>query len=574
MKDTPDHNHRIPHRRVGLLSGPVLLSLALAVGACSSDGTSTPATTTAGTPTSTIDDTPSTTDAPISAERPTAIESAPPPASVEADDQTEVDSTSPHLEIGTDHGTAVGDYFAELDALDFTGTVMAETPEGVWSAGFGAADRSAGVDNATDTVFDIGSLTKQFTAAAVLRLEMDGRLSVDDTIGQYLDGLTPAQGEITLHQLLTHTSGVPHAIGLDDEVVALPDYLARLANTRFPATPIDQYAYSNVGYSLLGAVVEAVSGDPYEVYLRDALFEPAGMLQTGYVLPDWTDATIAVGYSGDEVFGRPNEQPWEVDGPGWNLRANGGLLSTMPDLLLWDAALRTDEILDANAKEKMYTPHVEVDGGDGAFSGYGWNLVPLDDGTRLITHAGGNGIFYADLYRFVDHGVTIAMASNVADPLAFDVAGGLAAALLPDLFGDGVCELDPTSVEEAAGFDAVADYPDTPAGRAMEGWIDVVLAGSSSDPDDESMLAAYVEQSIGEGFVDELGSQTVAELIRSLQDNVDGFDVERIAQEDGTTFHVVVADPDGNRAVISTRLEAAPEPRVDCIGFFDEDSAQ
>lgn len=567
MKHTPNGSLQNPNHRLGLLSAPIVLSIALAVGACSSDGTSSPKATTTDTPSSTIGGTSPTTDAS------TPDVSTTPPASTEADDQSEVDSTSPDLDGVHEVEKVVGDFFAELDALDFTGTVMAETPEGVWSAGFGSADRSAGVDNSVDTVFDIGSLTKQFTAAAILRLEMDGRLSVDDPIGEYLDGLTPAQSEITLHQLLTHTSGVPNAIGLDDEVVALPDYLARLANTEFPATPIGQYAYSNVGYSLLGAVVEAVSGDPYEVYLRDALFEPAGMLQTGYVLPDWTDATIAVGYDGDEVFGRPDEQPWDTDGPGWNLHANGGLLSTMPDLLLWGAALRTDEILDANAKEKMYTPHVEVAGGDGAFSGYGWNLVPLDDGTTLIFHSGTNHIFYADFFRFVDRDVTIAIASNVADPLALEVAGGLASALLPDLFGDGVCELDPTSVEEAAGFDIVAVYPDTPAGRAMEAWIDVVLAGSSSDPDDQSILIDYVEQSIGDGFIDELGSETVVEMIRSLQEQLDGFEVERIAQEDDTTFHVVVADIDGNQAVISTRLEATSESRVDCIGFFNGDPA-
>lgn len=540
MKHNPHHVHHSPKQRLGLLSGPLLLGFALAVGACSTDDSASPAPapTTSEAPISTIGDAPTTTD------RRSPVE------------------------------TAVNGFFAELDALDFTGTIMAETPEGVWSAGFGSADRAAGVDNEIDTVYDIGSLTKQFTAAAIMRLEMDGRLSVDDSLGEHIEGLTAAQSEITLHQLLTHTSGLPHGLGPDDEVIELPDYVARLANSTFPATPVGEYLYSNVGYSLLGAVIEAVSGDSYETYLRDALFEPAGMLHTGYVLPDWTDKTIAVGYNGDEIFGRPNEQPWADDGPGWNLHANGGLLSTIPDLLRWDTALRGDEILDANAKEKMYTPYVEVAGGDGAFSGYGWNLVPFDDGTTLITHAGSNDIFYADFYRFVDHGITIAMASNVADPLAFDVGTGLASALLPDLFGDGVCELAPMSVEATAGFDIVDDYPDTAAGRAMAAWIDVVLAGISSGPDDASKLADYVQQSIGDGFLDELGSETVAELIRSLQDQVNGFEVERIAQEDDTTFHVVVAHPDGNQAVISTRLESTPQPRVDCIGFSDSAADQ
>lgn len=557
MKHNPHNIHQNPKRRLGLVSGPLLLSFALAAGACSSDG----AAITTEAPTSTIGDTPTTTDGFV----PDDATARPP--TPEADPRPDADPPNLGLDSEHDDGDAVDAFLADLEADGFVGTVLVQSPDAVWSVGFGSADRSADVDNEIDTVYDIGSVTKQFTAAAILRLEMDGRLSVNDTIGQHIDGLTPAQREITLHQLLTHTSGVPNAIGLDDEVVALPDYLARLANTKFPASPVGDYAYSNVGYSLLGAVIEAVSGDSYEVYLREVLFEPAGMMHTGYVLPDWTDATIAVGYNGDEVFGRPNEQPWAADGPGWNLRANGGLLSTMPDLLRWDEALRGDAILDANAKEKMYTPYVEVADGGGASSGYGWNLVPFDDGTTLIFHSGTNHIFYADFFRFVDRDVTIAIASNVTDPLALDVASGLASALMPDLFGDGVCELDSPSVDTVAGFDVVADYPDTPAGRAMAAWIDVVLAGIPNDSDDDAMLTSYVGQSIGEGFLDELGPETVAELIGSLQEDFDGFEIEQIAQEDDATFHVVVADSDGNQAVISARLEGAPAPRVNCIGI-------
>lgn len=575
---TPNAARHDSNPRLRLISVPVLLSFALAAGACSSNGITAPETTTTAAPTSTPITGAPPTSTPTSTAPDTVVgntastdtslapESTTPPISTQtdqpdADSQTDADGERADADI-------VADFFAELDAENFTGTVMATTPDGVWSAGFGAADRSAGVDNDVDTVYDIGSLTKQFTAAAIVRLEMDGLLSVDDNIGQYVDGLTAEQSEITLHQLLTHTSGVPHGLGPDDEAIGLADYIERVANSEFPASPVGEYAYSNVGYSLLGAVVEAVTGGSYEAYLRDALFLPAGMLHTGYVLADWTDATIAVGYVGDEVFGRPNEQPWAVDGPGWNLRANGGLLSTMPDLHRWDAALRADEILDADAKAKLIAPHVEVAGGDGARSGYGWNVVPLDDGTALVTHAGGNGVFFADFYRFVDHGITISIASNVADPLAFDVGGGLASMLLPDLFADGVCELDPTPVDAAAGFDLVADFPDTPAGHAMAAWVGLVLSDSSSDADDRSMLVDYVKQSIGDGFIDELGSETVADMITSLQDTLDGFDLDRIHQEDDTTFHVVVADPDGNDAVISTRLDATSHPRVDCIGVF------
>lgn len=412
MQTTNPVNHPEPTGRRRLLTVPFVLTAALLASACSSGAANTQDT--------------STTVAPVTTSAPTTV----------APTTTEPAAPSAEPAAPPSGDELAAELAAELEIRGFSGVVAIQSGDELVTASAGSADRSAGVDNDVDTVFDIGSLTKQFTAAAILRLEMDGELSVGDTIGQYVDGLSAEQSDFTLHQLLTHSSGFPRDLGPDDEVIGRADYLDRVSQTPPFAEPDEMFHYSNAGYSLLGAVIEAVTGDSYEVYLREALFEPAGMAHTGYVLPDWDDATIAVGYDGDDVFGRPNEQPWDVDGPGWNLRANGGILSTIPDLLRWDEALRGESILDAEAKGKLFAPHVVMDTGDVDY-GYGWVSVPLADGATLITHNGGNGVFFADFLRFVDHDLTIILASNTADPNAGDLAFEIAEQLLPpSVFGD------------------------------------------------------------------------------------------------------------------------------------------
>lgn len=116
------------------------------------------------------------------------------------------------------------------------------------------------------------------------------------------------------------------------------------------------YEYSNVGYSLLGAIVEIVTGASYERYLHDHLFEPAAMRKTGYVIPQWGADELARGYRGDEPWGTPRDHPWAEDGPFWHLRANGGILSTASDMYRWHVALLGEKVLSRKAKVKLFEP--------------------------------------------------------------------------------------------------------------------------------------------------------------------------------------------------------------------------
>jgi CubicO group peptidase (beta-lactamase class C family) len=268
-----------------------------------------------------------------------------------------------------------------------------------------------------DTVYDIGSITKQFTAAAVMKLEEMGRLRVGDPIGKYIGPVPADKAGITLRHLLTHTSGLPDALGDDYDVLSREQMLAGALTSRLRSAPGREFHYSNVGYGILAAIVERVSGLGYEQFLAVHLLRPAGMTQTGYVLPAWRRGLVAVEY--DErgrSRGRPFDHPWAADGPYWNLRGNGGLLSTARDMVRWHRALEGDAILSRRAKRKLFKPRVPipvVEGYEGFRVAYGWAVSRTASG-RMVTHSGGNGWSYGVVARFLDEGVMVFWISNRA----------------------------------------------------------------------------------------------------------------------------------------------------------------
>lgn len=321
----------------------------------------------------------------------------------------------------------VDDYLSRIEALGFSGAVLvAVGGEVVLEEGYGTADRETGRPVTAGTVFTVGSITKQFTAAAILALADRGALSVDDPIGRFFEGVPPDKAAITVHHLLTHTAGFPGAIGDDFEPIGRDAFVERALALELPRAAGERYEYSNVGYSLLGAIVEIASGRPYEAFLRETLFLPAGMEDTGYRLPGWGPGRVAVGYRGGERWGTVLERPWADDGPGWHLRANGGIHATVGDLWRWHLALAGDAILSGAAREAMFTPHVPEDAEGSSHYGYGWAIFTTARGTRLVAHDGGNGVFAADFRRYVDEDVVVVAASNVAEWSAIGVTPAIA----------------------------------------------------------------------------------------------------------------------------------------------------
>lgn len=254
-------------------------------------------------------------------------------------------------------GDKLDDYLTTAAVYGFSGTVLiVKNGKIVLHRGYNFADRENSKPVTKDTVFDIGSITKQFTAAAIMKLEMQGKLNTDEPLGKYLPDVPADKAAIPLRYVLTHTAGLTNFSGGDYDVAARDETVRRILNTPLLSEPGKKFAYSNAGYTLLAAIVERVSGEPYERFLRRNLFDPAGMKMTGYRLADWKKTRLARGYAEGKNQGTPLDHAWSETGPYWNLFGNGGMLSTAEDLYKWAEALKGERVLSAQAKQKLFTP--------------------------------------------------------------------------------------------------------------------------------------------------------------------------------------------------------------------------
>jgi len=305
------------------------------------------------------------------------------------------------------------DAFIRDELPEFSGQVLVVACGSVLlHAAYGLANRETGHSVTLDTVFDIGSLTKQFTAAAVLFLAARGVLTTDDPVGQFLAGVPPDKAHITLHHLLTHTAGLPLYSGDDYAPMTTDGLVEWFAAVPLESAPGVRYSYSNPGYSLLALVVEQTSGLPYEALLYHKLLKPAGLVRTGYRIPEWRSSELAVGYTeGTGRFGTPLEHAWADDGPSWNLRGNGGILSTAGEMFQWIQALKEGKVLPASSVRRLTTPRVEA-GASGLWYGYGWKIVEDGRGRRFVNHSGGNGAFFADIRWYESPDLTTVVTCN------------------------------------------------------------------------------------------------------------------------------------------------------------------
>lgn len=396
----------------------------------------------------------------------------------------------------------------------FSGSVLVATKDGVFKKGYGLADRDLKTPVAPTTVLETGSVTKQFTGAAILKLEMMGKLSVQDPIGKYFNNVPPDKSGITLHHLLTHSSGIIPNIVDDYTSISREEYVSKALQAPLSFQPGTAYDYSNAGYSLLAAVIEIVTGEPYEAFLNRYLFQPAGMKNTGYLMPGWDQNNVAAGYRGDQRWGKPNEKPWASDGPYWNLRGNGGILSTVEDLYLWHQALSGDQILDQKAKEKYYARHIEEGEGAGTYYGYGWALFPTPRNTWLVTHNGGNGIFFCDFLRYLEEEVTIIVMCNAMQRHFHPLAGQIARAV----FIPGYQPALPNSVKDVP----VAGLDEHPQGGLIKNFLQTISSGN------DEAIRAFVQQHFTRQMIGMAPMETHLKLLKSAGNDLKGKEIAEI----------------------------------------------
>ena len=337
----------------------------------------------------------------------------------------------------------ISGFLGRLERLGFCGVVLiAEGTDTLLARGYGFADRERGTRWSPTTISTVGSITKQFTGAAILALAEEGKLAVGDPITRFFSDVPADKRGITIHQLLTHSSGIVDLEGLEDAApIGREEFVRKAMAQPLAFSPGTGYSYSNAGYSLLGAIMEQLSGRSWEQYVRDRFLLPAGMRDTGYILAGWNASRLAQGYRGTERWGTILERPMAKDGPYWVLRANGGVHSTVLDMFQWARWLMNGKALSPASMEQYWTGHVNEGGGE-SYYGYGW-VIQNAGGMKVITHNGGNGILFADMAIVPEKDLVIVLQCNVLadfhyvnrllEILGYHLLGGQPLPAVPDI---------------------------------------------------------------------------------------------------------------------------------------------
>jgi CubicO group peptidase (beta-lactamase class C family) len=320
---------------------------------------------------------------------------------------------------------------ADADALfqdivkagTFSGSALiAQNGQIILSQGYGFADRAKKTPNTPQTKFRLGSLTKQFTAMAIMILQEQGKLNVQDKVCAYLTDCPESWKPITLHQLLTHSSGIHDT---SDPNTTLEKMFAYAKLIPLDFQPGTSWNYCNIGFALLGKVIEAASGQTYEAFLQKDIFEPLHMSNSGY---DHGQPDLALGYAdkGDSAV-----TPWD----GQALFSFGALYSTAEDLYRWDQALYTEKLVSQKSLDAIFTAQVHIPAYPDWGYGYGWFIGP--PALHFINHQGVVPGFGSVIYRYPDDKTTIIMLTNqqAVDEQAVNDLIGRADLVAKKLFG-------------------------------------------------------------------------------------------------------------------------------------------
>jgi CubicO group peptidase (beta-lactamase class C family) len=388
--------------------------------------------------------------------------------------------------------------------------------------GYGPADPETGIPVDTATVFAIGSVTKRFTRAAILKLEEQGRLSTSDAVGRFVDGLPPEKRDITIRQLLDMEAGLReyHDDSGDHQPMTRDEAVRRIGSQELRFEPGTDRAYSNSGYTLLAAVVEEASGRSFEAYVRDELLEPAGMENTGFHGDDrWPDERVARGY-GMRTYGENAPSTWPATT--WALKGAGGMVAPASDLLRFMEALRAGRVVGPAALTDLYPedePNLVYAGGDDF--GFITFVMELDDGRHVVIVNTNSG------YR----------VESLARALAEAVRG-------EPLPGRPTEERS----EEGGAPSAGEGLPDSPRGRAA-GWILAALEDGSPEA-----LQELVETRFTAAMRNAFPMEEHLRVLGQLSDRVREVGVRGVMPVAEYTLAIVLED--GGRVV----ADITPEP--------------
>jgi len=313
----------------------------------------------------------------------------------------------------------IDEYLNQSVDNGYSGSVLvAKDGEILLSKGYGWADRKMKIPNRPGTVFNIGSVTKQFTAAAILKLQEAGKLRTLDNLAEWFPGAPSDKRGITIHQLLTHTSGIsPRTGGFRYDEAGKRQFLREFFESELMYPPGTRHTYANANYIVLAAIVEAASGQDYESFLRNHFWQPLQMNHTGYKSIGFSSEQAAHGYYYNDTDGAWKD--WGITQEylpyrdnHWYSIGKGDIYSTVEDLYTWHKALQEFSVLSPESKRLMETAYAAENEAQTSYYGYGWAIYTSLRGTKIVAHNGSNGIYFADFLRFIEEDLVVISLSN------------------------------------------------------------------------------------------------------------------------------------------------------------------
>ena len=420
-------------------------------------------------------------------------------------------------------------------ANGFSGVIrLQRNGETVIEKGYGLADRAKGIPFRPNTVVQIGSNTKDFTAVAILQLHERGQLSLSDPISRFIPDAPADKASITIDQLLDHEAGFPLGLGPDTEQRTRTALLDSAMKFRLLFSPGSRKSYSNTGYSLLAAIIEIVTEKSYDEYVRDNILEPLGLRDTGYHLPGFASERLARGYaSGGRDAGNLLERPRLPDGPYWNLRGNGGMLSTLADMHeFYKALFETDRLLKPETRNLRFDPRAP------------------------IALAGSDLVNFFLYERDPARATELFIASTSQDYKAGRVVEELRK--LPELGGGSRRVVHTTGPEGVARREGPAPAP--AVASVVKGFVDAVNAG------DREVLRRFIAANFATGD----GMPTVDERlgrIDGMHENLGHIEIVRMtASPEGPVEAVVRTEKEGG-AMLLVDVERSAPHKIRRIGI-------
>lgn len=337
------------------------------------------------------------------------------------------------LSATTAYADAVDDLVrARMQERNIPGAAVAVIKNGkvVKIKGYGLASIEFNAPVTLDTVFEIGSVSKQMTAAGIMLLVQDGKVNLDEKISKYLPSTPESWKDVTVRHLLTHTSGIKSYTSLSgfelSRRVKIDGFIKQLAEHPLEFTPGEKNIYSNSGFNLLAYIIETESGKPYMDFMRTRIFTPLGMTKTADRDPQFIIPFRANGYEWriDRYTGR--------DGSLTDLMGAGSIVSTIGDMVKWDAALRGEKFLTATSKREIWKQFTFNNGTPSPF-GLGWRIYDVR-GSKVIGHTGQTAGFGSAIFRYAETDATVIALTNLGESgMGSLIASSVAKVFFPQL---------------------------------------------------------------------------------------------------------------------------------------------